>query len=66
MKNEDGLIERFRKIFVSKDIFELYLSKIDLRMNPMEKLVYGLVTVMLMGVIGVAGTAITFYMRLQK
>ena len=59
MKNIGSIIEEMRKIFVAKDIF-------DLRMNPIEKLVYGVVTIMLMGVLGVAGTAITFYMRIPK
>jgi len=57
MKNR--IIEEMRKIFVPREVF-------DLRMNPIEKLVYGVVTIMLMGVIGVAGTALTFYMRMPK
>jgi hypothetical protein len=59
MKSMSAIIEEMRKIFVAKDIF-------DLRMNPIEKLVYGIVSIMLLGVFGVAGALLTSYMRIPR
>jgi len=43
--NKDGFTEEMRKIFVSLDIF-------NLRVSPLEKLVYGLVGLILLAVFG--------------
>jgi hypothetical protein len=43
--DESDLIERLREIFVTQDIFEL-------RLSPLEKIVYGLVGLTLFTVMG--------------
>ena len=45
MKNLDSIIEAMRKIFVPRDVFEL-------RMGPMEKLYYGIISMIVMAVFG--------------
>jgi hypothetical protein len=52
--DESDLIERLREIFVTQDIFEL-------RLSPLEKIVYGLVGLTLFTVVGAL-----LYLVIQK
>lgn len=45
MKNEEGLIEKLREIFVTIEVF-------NLRMNPLEKLFYGIISLIVLSVFG--------------
>lgn len=44
MKNKDSLYEELREVFVSIETF-------NLRLSPLEKVVYGLVSLILVGVV---------------
>ena len=45
MENIDSIVERMRTIFVTSEVF-------NLRITPIEKIVYGLSTAIGLGVIG--------------
>ena len=66
MKDLDSYIETMRRFFLTISEFGYYKENMDRRLSPMEKLVYGLTGLMLVGVIGVASAAITFYLRSGK
>lgn len=48
-QKHSDLLEELRKIFVSIDIFNLTNKGISDRINPLEKLVYGMISVILLG-----------------
>ena len=66
MKSGDessGIIEQMRKFFVSLTEFGYYKENQQQKLEPLQKLVYGLLTAVLLSVFGVVAGAVTFYMR---
>jgi predicted permease len=49
---QNSLIECLRKIFVPIEIFELNLEKIEARLTPLEKIIYGGISIILVTVLG--------------
>lgn len=52
MKNHDSLIEKLRGIFVTQDSFIDFKQYFDLRMTPIERIVYGGVALILTSFLG--------------
>lgn len=66
MKNLSSYIQEMEKWFLSLREFGYYKENQELKLKPIQNIVYGLVSAILLAVIGVAGTAIAFYMRNGK
>lgn len=45
-KNNDSLIEKLRGIFVTTEVFELKLKNVIDKITPMERVVYGALSLM--------------------
>lgn len=57
------LVEQMRNFFVSLTEFSYYKENQTQKIEPLQKLVYGLLTAVLLSVFGIVAGAVTFYMR---
>jgi hypothetical protein len=65
-EENSGFVELMRKFFLSLTEFGYYKESQIQKIEPLQKLVYGLLTAVLLSVFGVAAAAVTFYMRSAK
>ena len=65
-EESSGFVEQMRQFFVSLTEFGYYKENQDAKIEPMQKLLYGTLTAVLLAVFGTVSAAVVFYMRMPK
>lgn len=65
-EESSGFVEQMRKFFLSLTEFSYYKENQTQKIEPLQKLVYGVLTAVLFAVFGTVGAAVVFYMRMPK